>query len=266
MTYLNTSSIQYSVQSSIQKEKNLMKTKATLITLVAATLLTACTAVVAQPEPQPEAQPEPEVYALQFGTHVAAGMAEQDVFIEREAGSGKVMRILPGEESETLDLPIYAAASNVGHDLFGTSESPVGPFEKGLSLEMTMGEWLAGTAQGTYTVTGDRAKLDFTAEKLVPNGVYTVWCARVSPPPADSSVDKPCGAVDGSQNGFVADAYGNASFTLELPTLPATSAETMTVIALAYHSDGKTYGELPGDFGFNSHVQLAAVITTPESR
>jgi hypothetical protein len=255
-------SIYDSIQAAIQKEQNLMKTKATLITLVAATLLAACTAVVAQPGPQPE----PEVYALQFGTHVAAGMAEQDVFIEREAGSGKVMRILPGEESETLDLPVYAAASNVGHDLFGTSESPVGPFEKGLPLEMTMGEWLAGTAHGTYIVSGDRAELTFAAEKLVPNGLYTVWCARVSPPPADTSVDKPCGAADGSQNGFVADANRNARFMLELPALPATSAETMTVIALAYHSDGKSYGEYAGDFGFNSHVQLAAVITTPEAR
>ena len=240
-----------------------MKTQTTLlplIGLVAATILTACTSVVAQPE----AQPEPQVYALQFGTHVAAGMAEQDVFVERETGSGEVMRILPGEEGEALDLPIYAAASTVEHDLFGTSENPVGPYAIGQPLDMTMGEWLAATGQGTYTVFGDRAEMEFTLEQLVPNGVYSVWCSRVSFPPNINIVDAACGAADGSQNSFVADADGNARFVLELPALAESSAETVSVIALAYHSDGKTYGELPGDFGYNSHVQLAAMLAAPE--
>ncbi len=226
-----------------------------VLTIVAAALLSACTAVVAQPEPQ--------VYSVQLGTHVAAGMAEQDVFIEREAGSGKVVRILPGEENDALDLPVYAAASVVGHDLFGSGENPVGPYEKGQALGMTMGEWLAGTGQGTYTVIGNRAKIDFTLERLVPNGVYTVWCSRVSFPPNENVIDKPCGAADGSQNSFVADAEGNAHFVLEMPAMPESSAETASVIAFAYHSDGKTYGELPGDFGLNSHVQLAGVIPAP---
>jgi hypothetical protein len=33
---------------------------------------------------------------------------------------------------------------------------------------------------------------------------------------------------------------------------------------MAYHSDGQTYGAYPGDFGKNSHVQLAAMIPVIE--
>jgi hypothetical protein len=129
---------------------------------------------------------------------------------------------------------------------------------------MTLGEWLSAGGEGTYTVIGDRAEIDMTYENLVPNGIYTVWCVRTTFPPNIQVVDKVCGAADGSQNGFVADAQGNGRFQLELAALPASSAETVSVIAIAYHSDGQTYGEYPGDFGYNSHVQVAAIIPVPE--
>jgi hypothetical protein len=99
----------------------------------------------------------------------------------------------------------------------------------------------------------------------VPKGVYTVWCATVNVPPDASIVDKPCGAPDGSENLFVADIYGNATFHLTMAPLADTTDTSMQVIAAAYHSDGKSYGALPGDFGLNSHVQLAAVIPPPDS-
>ncbi len=228
-----------------------------VMAIFATAILSACTGVVA-------AKPETETFALQAITHVAMGLPEQDVFIEREAGSGQVVRIIQGEEAEAADMPVYAAAAMVEHDLFGTSDAPVGPFAKGEELGMTMGEWLAASGQGTYSVTGDRAKIDLTFENLVPNGVYSVWCSRVSFPPNVEIVDKACGTEDGSQNTFIADAEGNAHFELELATLPASSPETSSVIAMAYHSDGQTYGAYPGDFGLNSHVQIAAMIPVPE--
>jgi hypothetical protein len=204
-----------------------------LVALFAATLLSACTGVVA-------AQPQPQVFDLKAITHLALGMAEQDVYIERVAGSGEVERVLPGEEAELLDLPVYAASELVEHDLFGTGDAPVGPYKKGVALGMTLGEWLSASGRGSYTVTGDRAKIELTFENLVPNGVYTAWCTRVTFPPNVKIVDKPCGAADGTENTFTADARGNARFELELATLPPSSAETATSIALAYHSDGKT--------------------------
>ena len=228
-----------------------------LVAFVAASLLSACTGVVA-------AEPQPKVFELQAITHLGLGVAEQDVFVERVAGSGEVERVLPGEEAELLALPVYAASELVEHDLFGTSDAPVGPFEKGADLGMTLGEWLSATGQGTYTVTGNRAKIELTLENLVPNGVYTAWCSRVSYPPNINVVDKPCGAADGTENIFTANAQGNARFELELAALPPSSAETSSTIALAYHSDGKTYGAYSGDFGLNSHVQLAAPIPVAE--
>lgn len=227
-----------------------------LVALVATLALSACTAIVAQPQPK--------VFELKALTHLALGVAEQDVYVERMAGSGEVERVLPGEEAEYLEMPAYAAGTLVEHDLFGTSAAPVGPFEKGAELGMTLGEWLAATGQGTYTVTGDRAKIEMSLENLVPNGLYTAWCSRVSFPPNINVVDKPCGAADGTENIFTADAQGNGRFELELDALPPSSAETSTTIAFAYHSDGKTHGASAGDFGLNSHVQLAAPIPVAE--
>ncbi len=77
-------------------------------------------------------------------------------------------------------------------------------------------------------------------------------------------MDTACGADDGSQNSFTADVEGNGRFELELATLPASSPETASVIAVAYHSDGQTYGAYPGDFGLNGHVHVAAMIPVPE--
>lgn len=226
------------------------------LVLLAAVLISACTAVLSLPKPQ--------TFALQSMSHIAMGLPEQDVYIEQEPGSDQVVRVAPGEETAAADLPVYAASELVEHNLFATGDAPFGPFPKGEALGMTLGEWLAASGEGVYTVTGDRARLDMTYEKLVPNGVYTVWCTRTTFPPNINVVDKACGAADGSQNTFVADAYGNGHFTLDLDTLPVSTAETVSVIAIAYHSDGKTYGAYTGDFGRNSHVHVAAIIPVPE--
>ncbi len=41
-----------------------------------------------------------------------------------------------------------------------------------------------------------------------------------------------------------------------MDAFPPSTDETIYEIALAYHSDGQTYGELAGEFGHNVHVQL----------
>ncbi|MCB0198252.1 MAG: hypothetical protein KDJ65_40295, partial [Anaerolineae bacterium] len=81
-------------------------------------------------------------------------------------------------------------------------------------------------------------------------------CATIYVPPNTRIVDEPCGAADGSENTFVANPQGKARFYLPLPTLTDSTDDVVKMIALAYHSDGKTYGPSPGDFGLNSHVQL----------
>ena len=195
------------------------------------------------------------------------GLPEQDVFVEDEKNATQVWRV-EGDAQKNLDTAIqnktvYAAASAIDHDPFKVGANPLGPFSKGESLGFTMAQWMGATGGGTYTVDGDSAQLLLSFQKLVANGVYTVWCSRLTLPPNVKIEDFPCGAADGSENSFTADASGNGSFTLTLPPLAESSKETVTVIALAYHSDGKTYGGSPGDFGMSSHVQLAFLMPAP---
>lgn len=204
---------------------------------------------------------------VKFVNHLALDLPEQDVFVESPENKNQVIRF--GVEtagiSSNLSAPLFAAAGSVPHDPFKLGPNPLGPFAKGRALGFTMGKWLSATGGGTYEVTAGTARLAFNFTGLVPNGVYTVWCSRITFPPNFAVVDRPCGAPDGSQNSFTADANGAASFNLTMEPLEASSAETASAIALAYHSDGKTYGAEPGDFGLTSHVQIVWLLPAPET-
>lgn len=203
---------------------------------------------------------------LQFVTHVTAGMPEQDVFIVKDGlGDDEVVRATLDElTNETiLKQTVYGSAGYVEHDPFGVTAAPLGPFPKGESLGFTMEEWLAASGSGTYTIDGGDASLDISFEGLLPNGVYTLWCTRITLPPEPVIFDIACGEWDGSNNQFVADAAGNGSLTFDMRPLPDITAERISLFALAYHSDGQTYGPLPGEFGERTHVQALAFIPAP---
>jgi len=167
-----------------------------------------------------------------------------------------VYRVEGPQSEENLEKTVYASTEAVKHDPFKVGDNPLGPFEKGDSLGFTLGDWLSATGSGTYTVDGDEAEMDFEFENLIPESVYTIWCSRITFPPEPKIVDFPCGAEDGSENKFESDEDGNAEFYLELEPLEQSSEKTASIIALAYHSDGETYEDDPGDFGYNSHVQI----------
>ena len=204
---------------------------------------------------------------LQFVNHIQANLPEQDVFIQSTTNPNQVIRV-EGDQAKEATISaktVYAATSAVDHDPFKLTDNPLGPFPKGESLGFTLAEWLGAQGSGTYVVNGESAQLDLTFQKLVPNGVYTVWCSRLTLPPNPSVVDRPCGAADGSENVFEADADGAGVFKLNMKPLEESTRETASLIALAYHSDGKTYGEKPGDFGLNSHVHIFAMIPVAEA-
>ncbi|MBI2101836.1 hypothetical protein HYT53_04470 [Candidatus Woesearchaeota archaeon] len=189
-----------------------------------------------------------EVYQTLYGS------APQEV---SEAAPGKVVRIEGSLAKEAaLSKQAYAAASATQHDPFKTGDNPLGPFDRGNSLGFTMQQWLAASGIGIYSIDGENAEAEFSFKNLVPGGVYTVWCSRISLPPNFSVVDKPCGAEDGSQNSFTADEKGNGEFSLKFSALEPSTKDAASLMAVAYHSDGKTYGASPGDFGLNSHVQI----------
>ena len=190
-----------------------------------------------------------------------SGKAPQEV----KEKAGQVVRVEGTPDEATLAKEVYAAATATPHDPFKVGENPLGPFDAGKSLGFTLKQWLDASGIGIYSVNKDNAQLDLSFKNLVPNGVYTVWCSRMKFPPEPEITDKPCGAEDGSENSFTADEKGSASFSSKLKTLEPSTAEIASLIAIAYHSDDKTYGASPGDFGLNAHVQLFYLLPEPKT-
>ena len=206
---------------------------------------------------------------LQFANHLQMGMPEQDVFLEKKGGpANQVVRVEGNEakDSTILSKEAYATASATPHDPFKVGSNPLGPYPKGVKLGFKLQQWLDASGSGTYTVTGNDAELKLSFDKLVHDATYTVWCSRLSFPPTPKVVDTPCGKADGSQNSLKTDKNGKATFSVKMPKLVDSSKETASVIALAYHSDGKTWGASPGEFGKNSHVQIVALVPTPDDK
>ena len=195
---------------------------------------------------------------FRFVRHIDDDLPEQDVFIEREPGSGQVYRPTKGDRD--MSLPLYAAARPIKHDPF--DEKAAGPWPKGRPLGLTLGDWLAAKGEARYRCTDGEGHLrvDFTG--LVPDGVYTLWHFFMAMPPTDPFIgtyDLPVGARDGSQSVFTADADGNAVYEQSFkPCLQLSGEHLMGGLAIAWHSDGKTYGALPGPFATVSHVHLYA--------
>ncbi|MEM8487334.1 MAG: hypothetical protein AAF564_17410 [Bacteroidota bacterium] len=199
-----------------------------------------------------------------FMTHLDMDLPEQDIFIEREAGSEDVYRVTKGDHNMNAEL--YATAVETPHNPF--NPAAIGPHKKGAPLGMTLGEWLAHSGTGTYSCNAGVGTIDLKFTGLVPEGVYTMWHAFMAMPPPvpfTGTLDLPLGARDGSESGFTADKKGRARFqhTFE-PCLQMSDTWTTSMLAIAYHSDGKTYGGSPGAFGLNSHVPLFVMLPQRE--
>lgn len=195
-----------------------------------------------------------------FVNHLQAGMNEQDVFV---ADGDAAYRIPFGAESS--DEPLFAAAAATDHNPGDMDD--LGPFVKGAPLGFTQAEWLAGTGTITVACEDGSGAVSASFERLVPNGVYTLWLSYIITPVTVPFRDVvvPLGATDGSQNVFTADDQGNASVSVPVEScLPFSIPQLATAVALAYHSDGRSHGIHPGDFGLNSHVQLISFMPPAE--
>jgi len=177
---------------------------------------------------------------LAFVTHLDMDLPEQDVYIERERGSGEVYRVTKG----------------------------VGPHARGEALGMTLGQWLRHQGSGSYSCTEGVGQLETSFSGLVPNGTYTMWHAFMAMPPTtpfSGTLDLPLGARDGSTSRFEADADGKAAFVHSFkPCLEMSDVWTTSMLAINYHSDGKTYRADPGQFGLNAHIPLFLMLPNRE--
>ncbi len=129
---------------------------------------------------------------------------------------------------------IVLAAEDLQHStLMATDEGGVPP---GFTAE----QWLA--ASGAAEVVAhedDEAVIEVAASNLVSEGIYTFWWVNERLIGMDMG---PGGGVPGNE--FTADADGDASVTIRVPA--DNDYETMVV---AYHADGQTHGESPGEMG-----------------
>lgn len=197
-----------------------------------------------------------ENMTLTFIFHIDEGMAEQDVFYEKIPGSGEVFR--PTAATRDMDVPLYAPGIEVKHNFLDTTDT--GPYPKGDPLGLTLGDWFAAKGSGTYTCENGVGAVDFAFENLVPNGIYTMWHDFMVWPPTEPFIgtyDLPFGARDGSENVFEAGVDGTATFQRTItPCLQLTGEHLAADLAIAWHSDGNTYGPLPGEFSTVTHVQM----------
>jgi len=190
---------------------------------------------------------------LTFATHLDADMAEQDVFVEHTPGSGEVFR--PTKAGRDGAAAVYAAATPTAHEPF--DPGAIGPYRKGKPLGFSLADWLGARGAGTYSCVDGVGTIDVAFDGLVPNGVYTMWHFFMAAPPTIGTYDLPFGNRDGNDSVFAADAKGHARFQkTAAPCLQLSGEQLMAGLAIAWHSDGKTYGVEAGDFGKVSHVQL----------
>lgn len=197
---------------------------------------------------------------LAFVTHLDMEMAEQDVFIERRAGSGDVYRVTIGDND--MQAPLFKAARPVRHN--PVDPGAVGPYPKGEPLNMTLGEWLKHRGVGKYSCVNGTGRLDTSFTGLVPDGVYTMWHAFMPAAvtePFAGKLDLPLGAGDGSESVFRANRDGAATFVHEFkPCLQMSDAWTIAMIAINWHSDNAVYGADSGEFGYKAHIPLFALL------
>ena len=226
-----------------------------LLATVFAAGIAAGLAVAAAQVNQPAYDPPVEL-DITFVFHIDDNLPEQDVFVERGRGSNEVFRPTRGDRD--LNQPLYASATPLKHQPFDADA--VGPWPKGRPLGLTLREWLRAKGAGRYSCRAGEGHLavDFTG--LVPDGVYTMWHYFVAWPPTEPFIgtyDLPVGSRDGAQSVFTADAKGDARFEQRFkPCLQLTGEHLAAGLAVAWHSDGRTYGVEPGDVATVSHIQL----------
>jgi hypothetical protein len=200
-----------------------------------------------------------------FNAHV--GMPEDDVFLPCTDQPEMVCRVQSKDVSTRRDEQLFGSANMILHD--PANLDAVGPFERGKPLGITVSDWFlaGGTARLSCDDPGSgRVRARF--ENLVPNAVYTMWYAWVASPMTAgrfSTSDNPIGAMDGSESMFQTDDKGNARFeATHVPCFELSTERMWTILAIAYHSDGATYGAWVGPMGQVSHVHMFQMLPSEE--
>jgi hypothetical protein len=198
---------------------------------------------------------------LQFVTFTQEGLVEQEVFIEKTKGSGEVHRIANADVDKLKDAMLFGAAEEVAFDPL--NPEPGGPYPMGEELGITLGDWIAAKGTASYSCDANKTTVKASFENLVPNGVYSVWNFIDADPPTDPYIGMfwPLGARDGSEAIFNTDAQGRASYEVSVePCLDLSGNQTITGLAISWHSDGKTCGLSPCALGVVTFTQMFTML------
>jgi len=233
--------------------------------LAASALLAGCVGG-APPAAQTPSAPAPvppfAAEAVVLATHTQLGLLEMDGYVER---AGLLWRPTPVETANLSAAMVWNTAQPTEYDYTYTH---VGPFAKGTQAGFTLGQYLAARAAVAYVCQGGKATYDLSGAQLVPNGLYTLWVgqARTEKGLVVNDTALPAGATDGTENAFRADAQGAAGLHVADAPCQASTVQdaegtgVMSYVALALHTDGRTWGAEPGPFGNATHIQMFGVV------
>ena len=85
--------------------------------------------------------------------------------------------------------------------------------------------------------------------------------AKTPTQPFAGTIDLPLGDPNGEQSVFTTDENGKAKIEKKFDRcLQLGEIQLMSLLAIAYHSDGQTYKGDAGPFGKGTHVQIFAVL------
>lgn len=117
----------------------------------------------------------------------------------------------------------------------------------GVPADFTSEQWMAARGEAQVVAQEDgQDVIEFEASGLVPEGLYTIWWVTKRTFGMDIG---PGGGVP--ENEFTADAEGNATATIRVP-----SDNDYQMVVVAYHADDQTHGESPGEMGTESFEHL----------
>ncbi|MEO8428984.1 MAG: hypothetical protein ABI651_17960 [Verrucomicrobiota bacterium] len=185
------------------------------------------------------------------------------------------------------DAPVRVGGGAVNMFVTGPGGSPIPPLDTPLfgvhcpgcpitapdGHQIMLGEWVKAQMTATVRCIPDGTHVEVRMTGLIPNGVYTIWVLVFNGPfdPTFSTLvgGGSLGANDGSQNSFKASANGQGQLVVNMPptTLLAIPYdvkgclldEVEVHLVGVYHSDGMTYGPVPG-YAHSAEVQFGVPI------
>ncbi|RMF27748.1 MAG: hypothetical protein D6756_01410 [Cyanobacteria bacterium J083] len=128
--------------------------------------------------------------------------------------------------------------------------------DDGIPEGLTQEKWLAAKGEVSVSpVKDDSYTVTLKASNLVPNGLYTFWWVN------KKLVGMDMGPAGGTPaNEFRADNNGNAIATITVP-----ADNNYQTLAVAYHADNQTHGQMPGEMGKVTFTHLMGDFPKPTS-